>query len=69
MEDQEYGSWVQAQMGAELEIRSHYREFKEKGIAYTEGFVEGRKGRLSNLFNLRVIAAKRVLEDMTKDSQ
>ncbi|MBI2044170.1 hypothetical protein HYT24_02290 [Candidatus Pacearchaeota archaeon] len=45
-----------------------YQIFLQKGVEYTEGFLNGRKGRLSNFFNSEYKAARKAIDKLTNGS-
>lgn len=42
----------------------YYNEFRSKGLSFTQGYLEGRNGRISNLFSVRYEAARKALDDL-----
>lgn len=51
------------------DVRCAYKEvFLQRGEAFTAGYVEGRRGRLSNLFSNKYRAAQDALRIMRNDS-
>ena len=62
------GNFVSNRTMCEDRFRELYNNFKNEGIEYTRGYVQGRRWNPLNLLFIEYRAAKKALEDMFKES-
>ena len=59
-----YGSYTYNQEMSRRGREEYQKEFIKKGVGFTRGYLEGRRGNLLNIFSVKYKAAKEALEDM-----